>query len=74
MFFELWDTETRNLLYDFDTLDEAIEAARQLVALNEGIYPQKLALGRVDENSRTTWLGVGESLRPLLEVQDKQTA
>lgn len=74
MFFELWDTETRNLLYDFDSLDEAIEAARQLVALNRHIYPAKLALARVDENSRTTWLGVGDSLDPLLQATDKQTA
>ena len=74
MFFELWDTETRNLLYDFDTLDEAIEAARQLVALNRHIYPAKMALARVDDDSRTTWLGVGETLRPLLDTPDKQSA
>jgi hypothetical protein len=74
MFFEWWDTETRNLLYDFDTLDEALEAARELVVLNEHIYPGKMALARVDDDSRTTWLASGESLRPLLRMQDKQTA
>ena len=39
MRFELWDLETRNLLYDFDTLDEAVEVARELTALNPDIYP-----------------------------------
>jgi hypothetical protein len=74
MFFKWWDTETRNLLYDFDTLDEVLEAARELVVLNEQIYPGKMALARVDGDSRTTWPAIGESLRPLLRMQDKQTA
>ena len=74
MFFELWDTETRNLLYDFDSLDEALEAARQLVSLNPGVYPDKLALAEVNDDSRTTWLGISDSLRPLLERQDRRTA
>lgn len=74
MFFAWSDTETRNLLYDFDTLDEALEAARELVVLNKHIYPGKMALAQADDDSRTTWLTSGESLWPLLRMQDKQTA
>jgi len=47
----LWDTESRNLLYDFDTLDEALEAARELIEFNSGRYPQGLALAYIDADS-----------------------
>jgi hypothetical protein len=77
MFFELWDTETRNLLYDFDTLDEAIEAARELVVLNPGIYPDKMALARVDrvdDTSKTTWLARAHDLGAMLIEPGRRTA
>jgi hypothetical protein len=74
MYFELWDTETRNLLYDFETLDEALDAARTLAAPNVGVYPAKMALARVDDDTKTTWLAVGESLQPLLQEPDRRTA
>ena len=69
MHFELWDTETRNLLYDFDTLDEAVEAARELTALNPDIYPEKMALFRSDGDSNSKWLARGEDLLRLSEQQ-----
>ena len=67
MYFELWDTETRNLLYDFDTLDEAVEAARELTALDPGIYPEKLALFQSDGETNSKWLARGEDLLRLSE-------
>ena len=69
MHFELWDLVSRNLLYDFDTLDEAVEAARELTALNPGIYPEKLALFRADGDANSKWLARGEDLRRLSEQQ-----
>lgn len=67
MYFELWDVESRNLLYDFDTLDEALDAARELISVNVGRYPAKLALAQVGDDERTTWLGSGQTLAPLLD-------
>jgi hypothetical protein len=67
MHFELWDLETRNLLYDFDTLDEAVEAARELTALNPGHYPDNMALFRSDGENSSRWLARGEAVLELTE-------
>lgn len=69
MHFELWDTESRNLLYDFDALDEAVAAAAELTSLNTDRYPERLALGRVDDDSRTTWIAAGSDLASLMTRQ-----
>jgi hypothetical protein len=66
-YFELWDLETRNLLYDFDTLDEAVEAARELTALNPDHYPEKMALFRSDGDSNSKWLARRDALLQLSE-------
>jgi hypothetical protein len=66
MFFELRDIETRNLLYDFDTLEEALQAARELTELNQDRYPGLMALARVEDDQRVTWLARGESLHELM--------
>jgi hypothetical protein len=67
MHFELWDLDSRNLLYDFDTLDEAIEAARELTDLNPDRYPEKMALFRSDGDTNSKWLARGEALLQLSE-------
>jgi len=67
MYFELWGLETRNLLYDFDTLNEAIEAARELIDLNPGWYPKNLILGQLDENHKATWVARDDALLDLLK-------
>ena len=67
MHFELWDLEVRNLLYDFDTLDEAVDAARELTALNPDRYPEKMALFRSDGRENSAWLARGEALLQLAE-------
>ena len=69
MFFELWDLDSRNLLYDFDTLDEAVEAARELTELNPDRYPQKMALFRMDSEGTSAWIARGEPLLHLTEQQ-----
>lgn len=62
MYFELWDVETRNLLYDFDTEVEALSAAQELIALNPRVYPEALALARGNDDGSTTWLAHGALL------------
>ena len=65
--YELWDIETRNLLYDFDSLEEALEAARELSHENQGRYPDGLALAYIDANAKLTWLAHSASMLELLE-------
>ena len=47
MHYELWDTESRNLLDDFDTEAEALAAIRALLVINEPEMAHALALLRV---------------------------
>ena len=67
MYFEIWDVVTRNLLYDFDTLEEALDAVYELAEANPEPGRVNLALGRVDENNRTTWVAMGDALLDLLK-------
>ena len=62
MHYELWDLVSRNLLYDFDTLYEAVEAARELTELNPTIYPDEMALFRSDEPGQSGWVAKGADL------------
>jgi hypothetical protein len=66
MHYELWDLDTRNILYDFDTVEEALQAARELTELNQGRYPELMALGRFENDNRFTWLARGDSLQALM--------
>ncbi len=54
MSYELWDTETRNIIDHFESEADALLAARELVALNPSAYPGALALIFED--------GAGESI------------
>ena len=67
MHFELWDLDSRNLLYDFDTLDEAVEAAHELTARNPGRYPERMALFQFDGDANSKWLARGDALLRLSE-------
>ena len=60
--YELWDTVSRNLLDDFDTEVEALDAVRSLIALNGPDCADALALTRVDRIGRMTTLAMGASL------------
>jgi hypothetical protein len=66
MHFELWDLDTRNILYDFDTLEEALQAARELTEVNRDRYPELMALARFEDDQRVTWLARGDSLGELM--------
>lgn len=67
MYFEIWDVETRDLLYDFDTVEEALDAVNELVDANPEPGRVNLALGQVDEQHRITWLARGEALLDMLK-------
>jgi hypothetical protein len=60
--YELWDTESRNLLDDFDTEAEALAAVRALIALNGTNCTGALALTRVSTDGRMMTLAFGEAL------------
>lgn len=60
--YELWDTESRNLLDDFDTEAEALEAVRALTSLNGAGCTGSLALTRVDADGRMTTMAMGDAL------------
>jgi hypothetical protein len=62
VWYELWDTESRNLLSSFDAEDAALDAARELIALNSPAYPAVLVLTRVDSSGCTTTLAMGDAL------------
>jgi|SoiMethySBSTD1v2_1073268.scaffolds.fasta_scaffold3805516_1 hypothetical protein len=67
MYFELWDIEGRNLLEDFESLSETLQAAREYTAVNPGRYPEGLALAQVDENEKTSWPAVGAAIFSLID-------
>jgi len=59
--YELWDTETRNIVETFDSESEALEAARQLIAVNAPAYPGALALAFEDDEGESTLIARGAS-------------
>lgn len=60
--FELWDIESRNLLDDFDTEDEALDMVRQWIALEGASSIDALALTRVDRDGRMVTVAMGAEL------------
>jgi hypothetical protein len=60
--YELWDTKSRNLLDDFDTEAEALDAVRELVALNGPGCTDAMALTRVHVDGHMATLAVGADL------------
>jgi len=53
MSYELWDTETRNLVETFESEADALQAVRELIALNTAVYPDALALVFEDDQDET---------------------
>ena len=73
MWYELWDTESGNLVEDFGDETEALAAARELIALNGPAYPNALALARRDDNGKATWLAYGPELASLAQNVHQRT-
>ena len=57
--YELWDTGSGNLLDDFDTEAQALEAVRDLIALNGSDCTDAMALTRVHADGHMVTLAVG---------------
>ena len=72
MRYELWDTESRNLLYDFGTEAEALAAARKLIELNRPSYPGALALTRVGADGRMATVALGPELAERAGVAESE--
>ena len=62
MSYELWDTETRNIVETFESEAEALEATRQLIAVNTPAYPDALALIFEDDEGESTLIACGAGL------------
>jgi len=62
MSYELWDIETRNIVETFDTEADALQATRELIALNALAYPGALALVFEDDEGETTLIARGTGL------------
>ncbi|MFN8633087.1 MAG: hypothetical protein U0893_04470 [Chloroflexota bacterium] len=67
MYYEVWDANSRNLLYEFETLDEALEAVRELLEVNP--EPSRFDPGiiQMDEHHRGVWSAHGDELQALLQ-------
>jgi hypothetical protein len=59
MTYELWDTETGNLVEAFDDEVTALNAARELIALNPDAYPSLLTLLSVGANGELETVASG---------------
>jgi hypothetical protein len=60
--YELWDTESGNLLQDFETEAEALESVSRLVALNGPGSTSALALTHLGTGGQMTTLATGDAL------------
>ena len=56
VYFELWDTETRNLVEDFEDDASVRSALREMTGF------ETLALARRDEHGHTEWIASGVEL------------
>jgi len=71
MFYVLWDLESRNLIDEYDTEDEALAAVRDLLEANAPNYAGFLSLGRTDDDGSTHVVAQG---RPLAVMADRAYA
>jgi hypothetical protein len=65
MGYELWDTDTGNLVETFDSEVDALLATREWIGANASVYPVALTLLRVEEDGSLTTVVEGEALAAL---------
>ena len=65
MHYELWDTESGNLLDDFETQADAIGSVRSLMSLNGTEVMAAVALVRVNDHGRAVTIASGPALEEL---------
>ena len=69
MHWELWDTQSANLVEDFATEDEALQAVREILAVNHPDYVHFLALGAMYDEGESR----DEELPPVLSGAELQS-
>lgn len=69
MHWELWDTQSANLVEDFATEDKALQAVRELLAVNRPDYVNFLALGAMYDEGESR----DEELPPVLSGAELQS-
>lgn len=69
MHYQLWDVDSGNLLDDFETLDAAVIAVRQLLALNGDDALDRAVLVRVNDDGQTVEVGSGRALAHVTSVE-----
>ena len=62
MSYELWDTETGNLVEAFEDKSTALRATRELIALNRDAYPEMLTLLVVGDRGELATVASGDAL------------
>ena len=67
MSYELWGTETGNLVEAFNNEADALGAARELIGLNADVYPEMLTLLSVDERGELATVAAGDDLGALVQ-------
>lgn len=67
MSYELWDTETGNLVDAFDNDAEALRAAGELMTLNPDVYPEMLTLLSVSDRGELATVAAGGELGTLVQ-------
>ena len=65
MSYELWDTDTGNLVEAFDNETDALTVARELIVLNADVYPAMLTLLAIDERGELSTVAAGDDLGAL---------
>ena len=68
MSYELWDTDTGNLVEAFADESSALTAARELIALNSDVYPAMLTLLAIDAQGQLSTVASGDTLGSLADT------
>ncbi|MGH2532251.1 MAG: hypothetical protein ACRDJW_08065 [Thermomicrobiales bacterium] len=80
MAFELWDTETNNLVGNYDTREAALQIVQNAIQAHGVDATARLALGYEDRQGRTTLIAQGTDLielaqrRPAIRGQHESLA
>jgi len=74
MAYELWSIETSNLLADYDTVDEALEAVSRALKEHGPDYVSTLLLGYEDKRGRSSLIAAGETLVARVVTHSSPTA
>jgi hypothetical protein len=67
MVYEIWETESRNLVGDFPTEAAAVATVREALALHGRSYVSTWVLAREDADGETSMVADGEQLLVLAQ-------